>query len=193
MKGFFQNMIFSISSIKYAYVFIFLMFSFSCTNKTEEIKKAEELKIKKEESGREIEILITKKGNANIKITAPKVIRNYEAKPYNEFPEGMHLFVYNNDGKIESTLTAKYGKMGDGAQEMVAKDSVVVINKTGEVLNTEHLIWDKKNSKIKTEGFVKIKTKDEIIYGDGFESNDDFTEYEITNIHGIVKIKEGEL
>ena len=193
MKDFLKNIKFSIRSIKYIYVFFLLLLAFSCTNKTEEIKKVEDLKIKKEESGREIEILITKKGNANIKITAPKVIRNYEAKPYNEFPEGMHLFVYNKDGEIESTLTAKYGKMGDGAQEMIAKDSVVVINKTGEVLNTEHLIWDKKNSKIKTEGFVKIQTKDEIIYGDGFESKEDFTEYEITNIHGIVKIKEGEL
>ena len=67
-----------------------------------------------------------------------------------------------------------------------------VRNKKGETLNTEHLIWDKKKSLIRTEGFVKIHTKDEIIYGDGFESNDDFTEYTITNIHGMVNVKEGE-
>lgn len=166
---------------------------FSCTNKPEEIEKAEKQEIKKEEFGREIEILITKKGKPNIKITAPKVVRNYSGKPFNEFPEGMNLFVYNQEGTVESTLTAKYGKMGDNSTEMIAKDSVVVINKTGETLNTEHLIWDKENSKIKTEGFVKIQTEDEIIYGDGFESNDDFTEYEITNIHGIVRVKDGEL
>lgn len=164
----------------------------SCTNKPEDIEKAEKQEIKKEEFGREIEILITKKGNPNIKITAPKVVRNYSGKPFNEFPEGMNLFVFNEAGTIESTLTAKYGKMGDNSTEMIAKDSVVVINKKGETLNTEHLIWDKENSKIKTEGFVKIQTEDEIIYGDGFESNDDFTEYEITNINGIVRVKDGE-
>ncbi|MFT4646360.1 MAG: LPS export ABC transporter protein LptC [Planctomycetota bacterium] len=173
-------------------VVIITMGLFSCTNKPEDIKKAETTEIKKEEFGRDIEILITKKGSPNIKITAPKVVRNYAGKPFNEFPEGMNLFVYNTAGTVESTLTAKYGKMGDNSTEMIAKDSVVVISKKGETLNTEHLIWDKENSKIKTEGFVKIKTLDEIIYGDGFESNDDFTEYQITNIHGIVRVKEGD-
>jgi len=172
---------------------ILVLLNYSCTNKKEDLKKVVAQKISKEEFGRDIEILITKKGKANIKITAPKVVRNYSGKSYNEFPEGMHLYVYNKDGKIESTLFAKYGKMGDRSTELLAKDSVVVTNKTGEVLNTEELIWDKKKSKIKTNGFVKIKTKDEIIYGDGFESNEDFTEYQITNIHGIVKIKEKEL
>ena len=39
----------------------------------------------------------------------------------------------------------------------------------------------------------RIGGLDEIIYGDGFESNDDFTEYTITNIHGVVKVKSEEL
>ena len=155
----------------------------------EEIKEIEEKVPSNQEYGSNVEILITKKGNANLKISAPKAVRNYSSKPFTEFPEGMVLKVYNAEGEIESTLTANYGKMGDNSTEMVAKDSVVVINSTGETLNTEHLIWDKKNSKIKTEGFVKIHTKDEIIYGDGFESNDNFTEYIITNIHGTVNVK----
>lgn len=179
--------------IKSFYILLIIALSVSCSNKKEDIEKAEKQKFSKEEFGREIEILITKKGKANVKIVAPKVVRNYSGKTYNEFPEGMQLFVYNEKGEIESTLSAKYGKMGDRSSELLAKDSVVVTNKTGEVLNTEELIWDKKKSKIKTTGFVKIQTKDEIIYGDGFESNEDFTEYQITNIHGIVKVKEGEI
>lgn len=167
-----------------------LLLFHSCTNEMDEIQEVVEQEFRKEEFGSNVEILITKKGKANIKITAPTVVRNYEAKPYNEFPDGMQLEVFNEAGEQESTLTAKYGKLGDGSDEMVAKDSVVVVNKSGETLNTEHLIWDKEKSLIKTEGFVKIHTEDEIIYGDGFESNDDFTEYTITNIHGIVKIKE---
>ena len=158
----------------------------------EEIEEIEAKKFIKEEFGSNVEILITKKGKANTKIIAPKVIRNYASKPFNEFPEGMILKVFNEAGEQESTLTANYGKLGDGSSEMIAKDSVVVINKKGETLNTEHLIWDKKKSLIRTEGFVKIHTEDEIIYGDGFESNDDFTEYTITNIHGMVNVKEGE-
>lgn len=173
-------------------VFAVVVFMSSCSNQMDEIQEVIDQEFRKEEYGSTVEILITKKGKANIKITAPTVIRNYEAKPYNEFPDGMKLRVFNEAGVEESTLTANYGKLGDGSTEMVAKDSVVVVNKSGETLNTEHLIWDKEKSLIKTEGFVKIHTEDEIIYGDGFESNDDFTEYTITNIHGIVKIKEEE-
>lgn len=174
-------------------VLILIVITSSCSNKKEDIKKVEELEISKEEFGSKVEILITKRGAPNLKIIAPIAVRNYSKKPYTEFPNGMQLIIYNEEGVVESTLSAKYGKLGDNSSEMVAKDSVVVTNKTGETLNTEHLIWDKEKSKIKTEGFVKIQTKDEIIYGDGFESNDDFTEYEITNIHGIVKVNENEL
>lgn len=180
------------SNMKRFLVFAMLILLASCTNNMEAIKEVINQEFSKEEYGKNVEILITKKGNASIKIVAPKVVRNYEAKPYNEFPDGMKLKVYNEAGEAESTLTAKYGKLGDGSEEMVAKDSVVVVNKNGQTLNTEHLIWDKKKSIIKTEGFVKIQTEDEIIYGDGFESNDDFTQYTITNVHGIVKIKEEE-
>lgn len=174
-------------------VLIILLLAFSCSNKKEEIQDALDQEISQEEFGTNVDILITKKGNAHIKISAPKVVRNYAAQPYNEFPDGMTLKVFNEEGEQESKLTANYGRLGDGSSEMIAKDSVVVVNKSGETLNTEHLIWDKEKSLIRTEGFVKIHTADEIIYGDGFESNDDFTEYTITNIHGIVKVKEGEL
>lgn len=173
-------------------IFILLLSLASCGNNKKDIKDALAQEISKEEFGSNVEILITKKGKAHLKITAPKVVRNYDAKPFNEFPNGMTLKVFNEAGEQESTLTAKYGKLGDGSDEMIAKDSVVVVNKSGETLNTEHLIWDKEKSLIRTEGFVKIHTADEIIYGDGFESNDDFTKYTITNIHGIIKVKEGE-
>lgn len=177
---------------KKRFLFLFsIMLLLSCKNEINAVNELVNRAFKKEEFGEQVEILITKRGKPNIKITAPEAVRNYEAKPYTEFPKGMTLKVFNEEGEQESSLTAKYGKMGDGSDEMIAKDSVVVSNKKGETLNTEHLIWDKKVSVIRTEGFVKIHTEDEIIYGDGFISNDDFSEYTITNIHGIVKVKNG--
>jgi len=37
---------------------------------------------------------------------------------------------------------------------------------------------------------VKITTADEVIYGDGLESNQDFTKYKIKNIKGTIHLKE---
>jgi hypothetical protein len=46
------------------------------------------------------------------------------------------------------------------------------------------LIWDEKNNKIFTDKKVKITTGKEVIEGEGFVSNPDFTEYSISKIHG---------
>ena len=40
-----------------------------------------------------------------------------------------------------------------------------------------------------TARFVKITTADEIIFGDGFESNQDFTKYKIFKIRGTISLK----
>ena len=46
---------------------------------------------------------------------------------------------------------------------MEARKNVVVVNEKGETLNTEHLIWDERSEKLKSDEFVKITRKDEII------------------------------
>ena len=62
------------------------------------------------------------------------------------------------------------------------------VSKKNETLNAEELIWDEKNGKIYSDKFVKITTADEIIYGEGFEANEDFTNYKIKNIKGTINI-----
>ena len=57
-------------------------------------------------------------------------------------------------------------------------------------MNTEQLIWDIGQKRIISDAFVKITTADEIIYGDGLESNQEFTKYIIKNIKGIISVDE---
>ena len=71
---------------------------------------------------------------------------------------------------------------------MEARKNVVVVNQKGDRLNTEHLIWDEKKQKLISDEFVKITTKDQIIYGDGFEANEDFTKYKIFKTRGTIPI-----
>lgn len=169
---------------------LFSLFT-SCTTDLNEVKeKALTDPNALNETGENVEILYTKDAKPSIKIKAKKAIRHETEEPYTEFTEGMELFVYNDLGDVESVLTANYGKMNDGSTEMLAKDDVIVINESGEQLNTEELIWDQEAAKIRSEGFVKITTPTEIIYGNGFEANDNFTEYTIFNITGTVQIED---
>ncbi len=72
------------------------------------------------------------------------------------------------------------------------KQNVKLINVKGDTLSTEYLVWDEVKEKIYTDKFVKITTADQLIYGDGLVSNQNFTEYRITNVKGNIKIKKEE-
>lgn len=73
---------------------------------------------------------------------------------------------------------------------MQAMDSVILIDHEGKKLETELLIWSEKEHRIYTDKFVKISTETEILFGEGLEAKDDFSEYEITNITGRIKVQD---
>lgn len=145
------------------------------------------------EKGKQVEINYSDNGVVRIKAIAPTATRFNKDKPYFEFSDGIKILFYNEQHNIESTLTAKYATAYENSHSMTARDSVVVINSKGEVLNTDELIWDEDKKIIYSNSFVKIRTPDEIIYGNGMTANENFTGYVIKNITGTIKVKSGDL
>lgn len=138
------------------------------------------------------EIYYSDSGIVKVKIFAPKFVR-YEKKikNYDEYEKGINVNFYNHSKKPESKLTCNYARFFSDDNRWEAKFNVVVENNlTGEKINTEQLFWDVKNERIYTEKFVKITTKDEILWGEGFESNQDFSEYKIIHLAGTINIKD---
>ena len=166
---------------------------FSCENDTELV---DNLSISKKnvpiESASDIEIIYSDFGIARMKLTAPKLERYPGDHPYIEFPEGVHVVFFDSLKQPESQLTSKYAISREVEKVMEAKRDVIVINEKGEILNTEHLIWDQANEKIFTEEFVKITTADEIIMGEGMEADQEFSHYKIKNITGTINVKNDE-
>lgn len=167
---------------------LFLFFG-SCSNDIKKIKVFEDNPEVISETGEDVEILFSELGNIKVKILADKMIRRFEDDAL-EFTDGLRVYFYNKNQEIESTLRANYGKIYDNQNEILVRDDVVVINVEGEKLNSEELIWKKADGKIYSDKFVKITTDEEIIYGTGFESNQDFTDYTIKNISGIISVDE---
>jgi LPS export ABC transporter protein LptC len=112
--------------------------------------------------------------------------------PYLEMTEGVHVRFFNPMGDVESELSSNYAVSYQNTDIMEAKENVVVVNKKGETLNTEHLVWEEKTERIHTEEFVKITTADEVIFGHGLESNQDFSKYRIKKIKGTINLKDAE-
>lgn len=110
-----------------------------------------------------------------------------------EFPEGFKIIFFDSLDKPESQITAKYGISYEKKNIMEAKNNVVVNNiQKNEFLETEHLIWDRNKGIIYTDVFVKITRDDEVIYGDGMTSDQNFESYKIRNASGEFLINTGE-
>lgn len=159
-----------------------------CENDLEKVKlygKGKELPV---ETGKNIKILYSDSARVQVEVNAPVLERYENDNPYVEMPKGLRAYFYNDRMEVKSRLTADYGIRYEREQRMEARKNVVVVNEKGEQLNTEHLIWDEKAEKLRSDEFVKITTKDEIIFGNGFEANQDFSKYRIFKIKGTISI-----
>lgn len=167
-------------------------FIVSCENDIEKIKLITQQNLTPVETGSGLEILYSDSGKVKVKIVTPELNRYQTPKPRTELPKGVHVDFFDEHMKITSTLTSKYALRKDDEKTMEAKKDVVVVNEKGEKLMTEYLVWDEKTGKIYSNEFVKIITADEIIMGNGFESNQDFSRYKIFDIKGTIKLKKNE-
>src|SRR5580698_8029746 len=133
-------------------------------------------------------IVYTDSAKTKFHLTAPR-IENYGGQdPKLIFPIGIHIDFYDDSANKNGQIDANYAVRHENTKLMEADNNVRVINRKGEKLNTEQLFWDEGKHKIFTNRFVTIKTTKQIIYGDGLVSNEDFTQYKITNISGTIQL-----
>lgn len=143
----------------------------------------------------DVEYVYTDSGKVTARMTAP-FLREIKSKDNPdqaelEMPEGVKLRVFNkNTGLEESLLTARYAKINQQTGLAEARGDVVIVNSEGARLETEELFWQRDKDIIMTEKFVKITTKDEILYGEGLEANSGFNTYKIFKIRGTISVKE---
>ena len=120
-----------------------------------------------------------------------KRVTNVSKEPI-EHIKGLEI-LYSDSGlvrvKVTSELKAKYAIHYENESKWEAQKDVVVINEKGDQLNTEKLVWNEREEKLTSDEHVKITTAEEIIYGKGFEANQDFSRYKIFNVKGRITVK----
>jgi LPS export ABC transporter protein LptC len=144
------------------------------------------------EQGTDITMIYSENGQVEMRLKAPSMLRHSEPEAFIEFDKGLEVEFLNSRLQVVSTLSAKYGTRTEKTEITLIRDSVVVVNERGERLNTEELIWDPKQEKIYSEAFVRIRTEDEVLYGTGFEADQEFSRYRIFDPEGIIKVEEDE-
>lgn len=145
------------------------------------------------EEARNVVINYTMEGKTKSVLTSPLMLNVNDTVPYVEFPKTLHTDFYNEDGIVESVLTAKYAKYKQSQSIVFLRDSVRVTNLLkGDTLYCDELYWDRnrRGAEFYTDKPVKIRTKLQTINGDGgMESAQDFRNWHIKESNnGVIKV-----
>jgi LPS export ABC transporter protein LptC len=122
------------------------------------------------------------------KLTAPYMLTFQRAdSPYAEFPRTLHVDFYNDSMQIESQLDAHYGKYLQNQDKVFLRDSVVVKNiLKRDTVYCRTLWWDQHTERFTTDDPVRIYTPDKILYGTGMDADQNFRNYTIKKMTGMV-------
>lgn len=107
-----------------------------------------------------------------------------------KYPKEVRVFFFDKLGNNTTKLR------GDSAIYLKANNLYRVMGRVeinnqvkNETLATDELFWSPDTKKIYSNKPVDIKTPDQVIHGMGMDSNQDFTEYTIRKVTGVVSVK----
>ncbi len=158
-----------------------------------DLKQVEELSRKEVpvEISTGIEVIYTDSALLKAKLKAPEMRRYLsEEDPKLEMPKGLYVEFFDKSGNVNSRLRGDYGIRFINKNLTKVTGDVEVVNLQGDTMNTEELWWDETTEKVYSQKFVKVKSKEEIILAEGFESDVTFTKYTFYKIKGIIAVKE---
>lgn len=165
----------------------------SCENSLDEINRVTAKGVGVE-TAKGVTIIYTIGSKTKSRISAPLMLMHHEAVPYIEFTKTIHADFFDDTLAITSTMDAHYAKYNQNDSKVFLKDSVVVINTKGDTLYCNELYWDRKRSgeEFYTDKPVRIRTKTEILDGDGLDAPQDFHNWHLINGRGIVRVGSSE-
>jgi LPS export ABC transporter protein LptC len=158
----------------------------SCTrNEIDEVLSFSDLENPPVRTTSNVTYTYTDSGKVSNVLNAGKVLRfETSDSTYSLIEDGFELVFYDDRGEFDGRLTAMNGYIrGDNAL-MIARDSVVFVNRLDEKLLTEELIWQQDSGKVYTNKLVTIYRDGMVLLGKGLESDENFTNYEILEPSG---------
>lgn len=129
-------------------------------------------------------------GELKAHLTAPLLHRYAAQPPRVEMNEGLHVDFFNDSMQVESVLTAKTGVYNELTNDILLKDSVVVVNlKKGNRLESQELHWDAKKQEYYTNTPVKLTTATSTMSSPtGLVANQDISYWEMNDTRGAFKM-----
>ncbi len=163
--------------------FITVVLFFSCSNDIAVINQIFKNEAIPDEISKNIHLYISQEALVTHEFKTPLLHTYHGENPRQECPNGIEIITYKNGKTKVSKLTALYGINRENENIMEAKRNVVITNfETGEIIETEHLIWDVQKKLIYSNTQIKQTKADGSVYiGQKFESDESLSKYTIYN------------
>ncbi|MFV9551882.1 LPS export ABC transporter periplasmic protein LptC [Algibacter sp. PT7-4] len=184
MKKSILNITFNIVTI-----FIVTMF-FSCNDSFKQVQK---IGISENEPigiDYNINVKYTDSGRVSANLISTKML-DYSNRdfPFHQFTDGVTLYIYDKENK-KSTVVADNAYVYTNTDLIDMQDNVVITTYDNRVLKTDQLFYDQKKEWLSTNKPVSFKTDQDIINGNGFDSNSEFTNAEVLEVTGIITLED---
>jgi len=188
-----RNLFFMKTSLRTLLIMLPLVAAlFSCANDMEVVNKFIDEETEPDMVGIHFEILHSDSARLKMKLVTPLVKEFNSAKEKRrEFPEGVHIWLYEITGELKAELTANRARQDMETNLFEAIGNVVVTVADGKKLETEQLFLDQKKSEIYSEKYTKITFKNgTIATGDRFSAKQDLSEYKLIKGKATIMVKE---
>jgi LPS export ABC transporter protein LptC len=166
---------------------------FSCTNNSNEVRAFFTAKNLPVGVAKDIAHVYRDSGRTTSKLFAPllKDFSNRVSHPYNEFPEGIKLITFENNGKDSITIFGDYAISYSKTMITELDGNVIIINHTDQLnLYTDQLFWDQNTDYFFSEKKFTLTNPTDTIKGIGFESKKDLTKFLAKKLSGELITKE---
>ena len=167
------------------YLISMLTLCIGCVNKIEDIKFTYSDNTV-HDYGKEIKMQYFLKGNLEFELFTSEIQTVQSPKEKTLFPNGIQIFAYNKALDTIATISSDFAIENKHNEIVEVKKNVILKNNQQHQLSTEQLFWDRQNKIIYTDGFVTLKTKNQIIMGFGFTADQYFSTYSLSNITGTI-------
>ncbi len=121
-------------------------------------------------------IIQTENSRVMMRVFAPVMERyDTDSLDFDIFPEGIQVFAYQEDGVLESTITADEARndRSEDKELWMAYGNVVVKNIVKQqTMETDTLYWDRDAKEIYTDCYIRIYSPDGFIQGYGMRSDE---------------------
>ncbi len=178
---------FSRNSIPFFFAVFFCLTIISCESNFRDVQKMGVSEFAPSGDADSINLKYTDSGRITASLISPKMLDYATVEfPYTEFPKGMHLTLYDKNGK-ETYVDAIYAISHKATNIIDLQGKVKISNQNGEQLETEQLYYDQKNEWFFTEKKFKFTSPKGVSYGEGIDFSKDFKKVNSQKISGEIQ------